>query len=451
MNTALRAAYHVAGAVATRAANAATLIPGDAKWLRALRARHGVIARYTGFGTTARDRNRPLLWMHAPSVGEGLQGKPVLELIRRQHPEYQIAYTHFSPSAEPLAAGFLEHGLVDFTAYLPWDTTDAVRDVLAALTPSALVFVKLDVWPVLTASAAAAGVKLGLVSGTLSEHSGRRSAWGVALLHDAYARLDAAGAISPDDATRLQALGVQPRALSVTGDTRYDQVWERAAHVQRDGPLLQMFASARYDTIVAGSTWPPDEQVVLDAWLSVRRRSPHTRLVLAPHEPAPEHIAALERWAASHNVRAARLDAATRSSGDLPDLTLVDRVGVLGELYAIASVAYVGGAFHSAGLHSVLEPAAYGVPVVFGPQHGGQRDAALLMSAGGAAAVRDASACASVFDGWITDPASRRAAGDHARAVVESGLGAAQRSAALVEQLMAGMVERPAARVTSAR
>jgi 3-deoxy-D-manno-octulosonic-acid transferase len=436
MNAALRAAYHVAGAVATGAADAATLVPGNAKWLRALRARHGVIAHYTAFGAAGRDRSRPLLWMHAPSVGEGLQGKPVLELVRRQYPEYQIAYTHFSPSAEPLAAGFREHGLVDFAAYLPWDTGSAARDVLAALLPAALVFVKLDVWPVLTASAAAAGVRLGLVSGTLSAHSGRRSSWGAALLHDAYARLDAAGAISPDDAARLQALGVSAGALSVTGDTRYDQVWERAALVRRDGPLLRKLGDAGRETIVAGSTWPPDEDVVLDAWLAARRSTPGTRLVLAPHEPAPHRIAALERWAASHDIRAARLDGAATGIGDVPDLVLVDRVGVLGDLYAIASIAYVGGAFHSAGLHSVLEPAAYGVPVVFGPQHGGQRDAALLLSAGAAATVRDATACASVFRGWLTNPASRRAAGDHARAVVESGLGAAQRSATLVERLM---------------
>ena len=189
--------------------------------------------------------------------------------------------------------------------------------------------------------------------------------------------------------------------------------------------------------IVAGSTWPPDEDVVLGAWLAARGRSPDTRLVLAPHEPAPERLAALERWAASHDIRSARIDAAASGDVDLPDLVLVDRVGVLGDLYAIATIAYVGGAFHAAGLHSVLEPAAYGVPVAFGPQHGGQRDAALLLSAGGAATVRDAAACASAFGGWLTDPASRRATGDHARAVVESGLGAAQRSAELVQRLVA--------------
>jgi 3-deoxy-D-manno-octulosonic-acid transferase len=437
MNAALRTAYVAAGAVATGAADVAALVPGDAKWLRALRARHGVLARYAAFGASGRDRDRPLLWMHAPSVGEGLQGKPVLELLRRQHPEYQIAYTHYSPSAGPLAAGFRDSGLADFADYLPWDTPSAARVAVAALAPRALAFVKLDVWPVLAASASSAGVQLGLISGTLSERSGRRSSWGAALLRDAYARLDAVGAVSPDDASRLIALGAPAAAVTVTGDTRYDQVWERAARADREGPLLRRLATPARDTIVGGSTWPPDEDVVLDAWVEARRRTPETRLVLAPHEPSPDRIAALERWAAAHGVRAGRLDAATAGGGDVPDLVLVDRVGVLGELYAIASIAYVGGAFHAAGLHSVLEPAAYGVPVVFGPGYTAQRDAALLLSAGAAASVRDVATCCAAFTTWLTNPASRRTAGEQARSVVESGLGAAQRSAALVEQIMA--------------
>jgi 3-deoxy-D-manno-octulosonic-acid transferase len=436
MNAALRTAYHAAGAVATGAADLAALIPGEAKWLRALRARHGILARYAAYGAAGRDRRRPLLWMHAPSVGEGLQGKPVLELVRRQHPEYQIAYTHFSPSAAPLASGFRDAGLADFTDYLPWDTTPAARVALAALAPTAIVFVKLDVWPLLAADAAAAGVRLGLVSATLSEDSGRRSPWGTALLRDAYARLDAAGAISPGDASRLIALGTPEAVVSVTGDTRYDQVWERAARADRTGPLLRRLATPPRNTIVAGSTWPPDEEVVLAAWLTARRDTPDTRLILAPHEPTASRIATLERWAAANGVRAARLDAATSGDGNVPDLVLVDRVGVLGDLYAIATIAYVGGAFHAAGLHSVLEPAAYGVPVVFGPGYAAQRDAGLLLSAGAAATVRDAATCSTAFTTWLTQPATRRAAGDSARSLVESGLGAAARSAALVEQLM---------------
>ena len=115
---------------------------------------------------------------------------------------------------------------------------------------------------------------------------------------------------------------------------------------------------------------------------------------------------------------------------------IVDRVGVLGDLYALADVAYVGGGFHSAGLHSVLEPAAFGAPVLFGPRHTNSRDASLLIARGGAASVRDAASVEASLATWIDDPSARRAAGDAARDVVREGLGAAERSFALVAALM---------------
>jgi 3-deoxy-D-manno-octulosonic-acid transferase len=437
MNAALRAAYHVAGTVTTRASAVAARVPGEGKWLRALRGRYGVLARYAAWGATGRDATRPLLWMHAPSVGEGLQAKPVLELLRQRHPALQIAYTHYSPSAEGLARGYRDSGLVEFADYLPWDTPAAVREVLVALAPRALVFVKLDVWPELVDGASRAGVRLGLISATLSERSGRRSPWGAALLRDAYARLEVVGAIDAADAGRLRALGVPAAAVTVTGDTRYDQVWARAAHAPRDGAMLAGLAAADRVTIVAGSTWPSDERVVLDAWMATRQHVAGSRLVLAPHEPTPDRIGGLARWAASRGVVTARLDAAVDATPrDTSDLILVDRVGVLGDLYAVGDIAYVGGAFHAAGLHSVLEPAAYGVPVLVGPDYAAHRDAKLLIAAGAAVSIRDVPTCAAALTEWLVDVPARRRSGDQARAVVAAGRGAAERSAALVEGLV---------------
>jgi 3-deoxy-D-manno-octulosonic-acid transferase len=118
-------------------------------------------------------------------------------------------------------------------------------------------------------------------------------------------------------------------------------------------------------------------------------------------------------------------------------VVLVDRVGVLGDLYALADVAFVGGGFHAAGLHSVLEPAAFGAPVLFGPQYHGSRYAGLLLAAGGGAATRDAGELLAHLERWWADAAARREAGARARDVVRRGLGAADRSAALVERLLA--------------
>jgi 3-deoxy-D-manno-octulosonic-acid transferase len=160
---------------------------------------------------------------------------------------------------------------------------------------------------------------------------------------------------------------------------------------------------------------------------------PDARLVIAPHEPVPSHLDPVARWAARAGLRCATLSDPAAASADV---VLVDRVGVLGDLYALADIAYVGGGFHAAGLHSVIEPAAFGAPVLFGPRHTASRDAALLLERGGGFSVASATEIAMRVLALFAEPAARSAAGDHARALVQGGLGAADRSAALVEELM---------------
>lgn len=431
MRAALRPIYAAAAQLARLAAAAAPAgSAGEAsKLARTFAARRGIRGRYARWGEH-RDPARALLWMHAPSVGEGLMARPVLERLRDSHPSLLLAYTYYSPSAERFAAGLD----VDFRDYLPFDTGGDARAALDALAPRALVFSKLDVWPTLTREAARRGVRLGLVSATLAANSSRRRAWAAVWLRDAYAALDAVGAIDADDAERLVALGVPRSVITITGDTRYDQVWARAARVDREGPLLAPLASER-PTIVAGSTWPTDEAPLLAAFEACRLRQPGIRLILAPHEPTPEHLHPLEQWARRMRIALARLGAPEAGSADV---VLVDWVGVLGDLYALADIAYVGGAFHGAGLHSVLEPAAFGVPVVFGPRYEGSRDAQALMAAGGAqpAATRDK--LTAVLSEWLESAAGRSEAGLAARGTVKSGLGAAERSVRLVEGLLGG-------------
>ncbi len=402
-------------------------LPGDGKLARALRARRQVIGHVEAWAAAAREIARPLLWMHAPSVGEGLQARPVIELLRARHPQWQFAYTWFSPSAERFASQLP----VDVVGCLPFDTGSSARRMLDALRPTALVMAKLDVWPRLVETAHARRVRLGIISATLAATSSRAGGFARALLRDAYAALDAVGAIDADDASRLERLGVRGEVVTVTGDTRYDQVAARARAADRGSPLLARLTSTR-PTLVAGSTWPADEEVLLLAWESLRRSRPELRLVIAPHEPTPAHLIPIERWAARAQLRLARLDTADAGT----DVILVDRVGVLGELYALAGAAFVGGGFHAAGLHSVLEPAAFGAPVIFGPRHLGSRDAGLLLAAGGGRSVSSVHEMEVALRDWLGAGDSHRRAGAAAHAVVTAGLGAAERSASLVESLM---------------
>jgi 3-deoxy-D-manno-octulosonic-acid transferase len=362
-----------------------------------------------------------------------------LEALRRRHPTLQIAYTYFSPSAEAFANTLRDQRLADFADVLAWDTPRQTEGVLDALVPSVLIFAKLDVWPLLVEAAARRHTRLGMISATLSATSTRRSRWGVALLSAAYARLDAVGAIAAADADRLRALGVQASALRITGDTRYDQVWARAHSVDRSSPPVSPLMDAGRPTIVAGSTWPSDELVVLDGWWALRDRMPRVRLVLAPHEPTAAHLASVERWASQHDCRCSRLGGAQVSTADL---VLIDRVGVLGALYAVADVAFVGGGFHSAGLHSVIEPAAFGTPVLFGPRHTASPDAQRLLDRGAARAVGDRDEFTEAAASWLANDADRRLAGDRAREVVEAGRGATERSVAMIEELLLGAPPR---------
>ena len=433
MHPVARLPYAAAGYLATIASR---LTPeSDSKFLRSLAARRTLTARYRAWAATGRDVARPLLWIHAPSVGEGLQARPVIDLLRARHPELQIAYTFFSPSAEAFARTLA----VDFTDFLAFDSASNADAALDALRPTALVFSKLDVWPLLAERAAARRVRLGLIAGTVSESSSRTGPISALLLRDAYAALDAVGAVDTFSGDRLVRLGVRLDRLTITGDTRADQVSSRAAQVDRDGPLLMPLRSDR-PTLVAGSTWPSDEGPLFEAWRIVRRRVPAARLIIAPHEPGESSLNSIEGAARGDSLVAVRLGRPGQVSADV---VIVDRVGVLGDLYALADVAFVGGGFHAAGLHSVLEPAAFGVPVLFGPRHDANRDATNLIACGGGAAVRDARALAERLGLWLMRGLECDAAGARARTLVQSGVGSAQRTVAIVESLLAGFGRAP--------
>lgn len=404
----------------------------NAKLLRTFRDRRSVLARIRA-STPTRDPARPLIWLHAPSVGEGLQARPVLEALRRAHPNWQLAYTWFSPSATT----FAQRLDVELRDVLPFDGAAEADALLEAWKPTVLCFVKLDVWPVLAERAAAAGVRTALVSATLASNSGRQGRLARALLGDAYAALDAVGAISPDDAQRLVALGVHANRVHVTGDTRMDQVWQRAQSVGPEHPWRALLQAEREAvTVVAGSTWPADEAVLLPAIAHWFAANPTARLIIAPHEPTERHLEPIARWAASCGIVLTRLSQVEATPDHSWRVLLVDRVGVLGDLYALGDIAYVGGGFHDAGLHSVLEPAAFGIPVLFGPRHRNAREAADLVQLGGAFDVHTSTDLHAQLSRLATDALARTSAGERAQSLVRDGLGSTARVVALLESLV---------------
>ncbi len=411
------------------------LVNPETKLTRGVRGRQGVIERLRRWAEDERKRELPLVWFHAPSVGEGLQARVVMEVLRREAAPLQVAYTHFSPSAQGLA----ERMPAEVADYLPWDTLGQVRAALDALQPTLLVFTKTEVWPVLAREARRRGVPVVLVAATLPPDAGRLRFPARVLLRPVFGELDRVLTISSDDGRRFIRLGVDPSRIGITGDPGIDSARTRALKIDPDAPYLAPFHRAPRPTVVAGSTWSADEAVLLPALERLRATIPELRLVIAPHEPTAPHLARLEEALDEGGWAPARLgEVEERGSVDGVAAVVVDRVGVLAPLYTVGSAAFVGGGFHRHGLHSVLEPAAVGCPVVFGPRHANARAAGELIRAGGAHEVADDHELSDTLAQWLTPPERGRAAGKRAEGYIRQHAGAALETVRELLRLLPG-------------
>ena len=407
----------------------------DSKIGRGLRGREATGPSLARWAEGGRDPGLPLVWIHAPSVGEGLQARAVIEALKAERGRrLQLMFTHFSPSADDLARQMP----VDWAGYLPWDVRREVEGTLDLVRPDLIVFTKTEVWPVLSRAASRRSIPTALVAATLPEVSSRSGFLTRRVLRPSMERLALVAAIADDDARRFTGLGTRAEVTTVTGDPGIDSALSRADATDATAPHVRVFATdASRPVLLAGSTWPADEAVLLEAIEAVRARRADLRLVIAPHEPTDAHVGALESKLVSAGWVTQRL-AEVERRGELNgvDAVVVDRVGVLAQLYTVATVAFVGGGFHGAGLHSVLEPAAAGIPTLFGPRHGNARAAAELVGVGGAVSARTAESLADTLLRWLDDPAACSAAGSSAREWILRHQGAAARTAARLLEVL---------------
>lgn len=406
-----------AGRLAVRA-----LAPWMPKVRQGLAGRRGVQARFASLGAACAGRN---VWIHSTSVGEYEQARPVAALLRERRPDLEIVHTFFSPSGYEYARRLGEAVHFD---YLPEDTPGEVARALDRLRPRALVLMKFDLWPNLIVAAHQRGIPVVLLDATLQPHSWRSRGPARALYREVYSRLALISAVSTADAARFRALVPAHPGLHVDGDTRFDQVMRRRQAARRVVLVPDLLGEPRPFTFVAGSTWGQDEALLVPAWREMTAAHPAhpARLVLVPHEPTPAHLEPLERALAQAGLPARRYsEIETRGMGDAA-VVLVDQVGILAELYAAGDAAYVGGAF-STGVHNLMEPAIFGLPLLFGPKHRNAPEADMFLDAGAATVVRSAPDLSGALSEFVTDPARRRERGAQARAVVEANLGASER------------------------
>ena len=386
-----------------------------------IKGRKGVFAELTNQLQSARHLEKTV-WFHFTSVGEFEQAKPLIEAI---YTDTRIVLTFFSPSVAPNAKSY---SYADAAAYLPLDTPRNAEHLIQRIEPTLIVFSKFDIWPNLVWRASKHSIPIIVIAGTLYAQSKRLSRFAKPFFRSVHRHIRVHCAISEEDAARFQELCASGHEIVVTGDTRYEQVYRRATAIEPE--FFHEWASLKSPILIAGSTYTEDERVLLSAYRLLRQNisEDFPYLILVPHEPTPERIKEI-RGHLDQEKLAYRCFSELTSEADLSvvDVLIVDRMGMLAKLYGVADIAFVGGSFRGS-VHNVMEPAAMGKPVIFGPTIQNAYEASLLVDRGAAKLVRTAQQLADAIIGWLEDESARTTAGSIGKQLIEENLGAVART-----------------------
>ncbi|MCS7066276.1 MAG: 3-deoxy-D-manno-octulosonic acid transferase [Fimbriimonadales bacterium] len=372
------------------------------------------------------------LWVHCVSVGETLAALPVLKALRKSLPDYEIVLTTTTPTGQRTARDSA-HAWVDYIAYFPLDLPFAVNRALSCIQPDALLLFETELWFNLVHAQHRRGGLVLVLNGRLSDRSFQRArylrAFYRALLH----AIDFACVQSPTDALRFIELGLSPSRVEVVGNTKFDQALE-AADASPDEWRARLSLPPDAPVLVVGSTRTPDEeQLVADAYQQVRHALPQTCLVLAPRHL--ERVPEVENLLREQGLEPIRRTLLPFPEGQYAQVVLLDTFGELAQLYCVADVAVVGGAFAPLGGQNLFQPLAHGKPVFFGPHTHNFRDIAqLAKEAGVGFEVRTAGELAEGILCLLRDEKARQEIETRARELIARHQGAAQRCAQHVKQ-----------------
>ncbi len=350
-----------------------------------------------------------VVWFHAASVGEFEQARPIIERLRKEQPKTPILLTFFSPSGYELRKDYSE---VDLVTYLPFATKRNARAFIDTVQPAMAIFVKYEFWPAYLKELHKRGITTYSISAIFRPKQLFFLPWGKPYLKllRCFTHIYVQDRASMD---LLQAHGVEH--TSVAGDTRFDRVNEIAEHAKQL-PVVERFTFDAPKVIIAGSTWPQDEELLA----RYIEKHPDTKLVLVPHEIHDKHLHGIFQI---FHGRYVRFTEATPLNIMHCRTLLIDTIGMLSSIYQYGQVAYIGGGF-GVGIHNTIEAAVYGIPVLFGPNYRHFREAKGLIQAGAGFSVKNYREFEAQMDNTLAD---HEALGRKAREYVETELGATER------------------------
>lgn len=357
------------------------------------------------------------IWVHAASLGEFEQGRPLIERIKANHPEYKVLLTFFSPSGYEVRKDYQG---ADCVCYLPFDTPGRVRKFLYKVNPEMAIFVKYEFWRNYLHELWKRQIPVYLISAVFrpDQRFFRKSTAWYGNWLKWYTRI-----FVQDSRSRDLLAGVGMDRVEVTGDTRFDRVAD-IRDARKDIPELDSFVGKRGDAgraplvMMFGSSWPEDE-AVYGEWL---RRRQDVRGVIAPHEYDAKRLEKLKGIVPGETVLLSEVRKDPKAA-EGKRVLIIDCFGLLSSAYAYADAAYIGGGF-GVSIHNINEAAVYGIPVIFGPENSKFIEAQELKTLGGGIEVDSAESFSHIADRLLFDKEEREKRGRWAGEYIEEKIGA---------------------------
>lgn len=368
------------------------------------------------------DKNARYVWFHAASLGEFEQGRPLMERFRRDHPEYKILLTFFSPSGYEVRKNY--EG-ADVICYLPFDTPGNVLSFFRLVHPEMAFFIKYEFWLNFMQACYRRKIPVYSVSSIFRPNKVFFRWYGKG--YSKVLRYVTHFFVQDEESRQLLSLRDVRDNVTVVGDTRFDRVLD-ICHQAKDLPLLERFASDAPFVFVAGSSWAPDEDLIVPYF----NAHPGMKLILAPHVISEEHLTQIENKLKRPSLRYTET---TEDNVSRADCLIINCFGLLSSIYRYAHVAYVGGGF-GAGIHNVPEAAVYGIPVLIGPNNKGFREAQDLLRLGGCFEITGQTLFNAVVSRLMSKKKFRQQRGAIGKHYIESNAGAADKIFQMIETFL---------------
>lgn len=330
-----------------------------------------------------------VFWFHAASLGEYEQGLPVIEKIKSQFPHHKIVITFFSPSGYEVRKN---NAIADVTVYLPLDTKANAQQFLDLVRPEKVFFIKYEFWPNYLHELKQRNISTYLISGIFREKQVFFK-WYGGFYRNALKTFDYFFVQNETSKILLQSIGFND--VKVSGDTRFDRV---VAILEKDNTLdfIEQFKNNQ-TTIVIGSSWPKDEELLVNF---INQSTDNVKFIIAPHNIKDEQINSLYKQIKKTKFKYSNYEIETLRKPRLENyqVFIIDTIGILTKIYSYADIAYVGGGFGNPGVHNILEPATFGIPIVIGPNYSHFAEATALVGMEGCVSIKNQSELNEAFD-----------------------------------------------------